>query len=116
MQDGDDHVECNGNAQLIAYGDDGDDLLIRGSNGDYLIGGSGSDILLANDGADYLEGRRLQPLPLLINHPRITKNNHKKVSACLSSAWHLVLVVCPAEGHIICRVLPDHATKYLDSG
>jgi hypothetical protein len=56
MQDGDDQVECNGNAVLIAYGDGGNDLLIGGSNDDFLIGGSGFDILLANDGADYLEG------------------------------------------------------------
>jgi len=27
-----------------------------------------------------------------------------------------MIAMTNAEGHIICRVLPDHVTKYLDSG
>lgn len=54
--DGDDHFTNNTDLPSIAYGNDGNDTLIGGSNDDELRGGDGDDVLVGRDGDDELHG------------------------------------------------------------
>jgi hypothetical protein len=51
---GDDYFENQTNIRSFAYGQNGNDRLIGGSNDDHLIGNGGDDIITGNAGNDYL--------------------------------------------------------------
>jgi len=54
-QAGDDRIDGS-TAVLVAFGDDGNDLLRGRQRGDFLTGGAGHDILVGRDGPDSLRG------------------------------------------------------------
>jgi Ca2+-binding RTX toxin-like protein len=45
-----------GHMQIIANGDDGDDVLIGSEGDDILAGGAGDDVLIGGPGLDILNG------------------------------------------------------------
>jgi Ca2+-binding RTX toxin-like protein len=53
---GDDSFENLTNLESLAYGNEGNDLLIGGSNSDALHGGAGNDVIEGGDGDDSLHG------------------------------------------------------------
>lgn len=54
--DGDDLFVNETNTRSLIWGDDGDDVLVGGSEADEIHGGNGNDYIRGSDGDDYLRG------------------------------------------------------------